>query len=151
MDWLTAETVIRAHIETQWASGAYAAIPLEFDNENGVYAERYVAVSIEGVYAEKTLYGSAGKRSSVEAGVIFFHAFTPTGSGKTEATGAVQAMTTMLELQTLGSGAIKLEGGAPPSPIEYGSEFDRGLPRAQPGGNYYRCSGSVPFVVIDSR
>ena len=150
MTWSDAEAAIRALIETQWPLSAYAAIPLEFDNENGVFSDRYMYVSVEGVYAEKSIYGGPGMRSSVEAGIVFFHAFVPTGSGKSQAIGAVQAMTAILELQTL-SGTIKLEGGAPPSPIEYGAEFDRGLPRAQPGGNYYRCSGSVPFVVIDSR
>jgi hypothetical protein len=25
---------------------------------------------------------------------------------------------------------------------------DRDLPRSQPGGMYFRCSGSVPFIVI---
>jgi len=150
MNWIDAEAVIRSHIETQWAASAYASMPLEFDNENGIYSDRYVFISVEGLYSEKSVYGSVGKRSSVEAGVVFFHAFIPTGSGKSEAIGAVQTMTEILELQTL-SGAIKLEGGAPPSPIEYGAEFDRGLPRAQPGGAYYRCSGSVPFIVTDSR
>lgn len=149
MLWTDAEAAIRTHIETQWVAGAYADVELVFDNENDPYGERYVFISIEGVYAEKWVFGSVGKRCSVEAGIVFIHAFVPTGSGKTEVNGIVQAMTSMLELQTL-SAQIKLEGGAPPSPVEYG-RFDRELLRTQPGGNYFRCSGSVPFSVYDAR
>lgn len=151
MIWTDAEAAIVAQIEAQWPSTAYASMPLVFENENALYETNYVAVFVEGVYAEKSIYGSVGKRSSVEAGIVFFHAFVPTGSGRHAALGAVQAMTTILELQTLGSGAIKLEGGTPPTPVEYGTEFDRALARSEPGGNYYRCSGSVPFIVTDTR
>lgn len=150
MLWNDAETAIRSQIETQWALSAYASMSLSWDNEVEPYAERYMAIMIEGIYAEKTIYGSVGKRSSVEAGIVFFHAFTPTGSGKSEAAGAVQTMTGILELRVL-SNDVRLEGGNPPSPVEHGSEIDRALPGTQPHGNYYRCSGSVPFIVIDTR
>lgn len=149
MLWNAAETAIRSLMETQWALGAYTNMPLVFENENTIYDDRYMAVSIEGVFAEKAMYGSAGHRLSVEAGIVFFHAFIPTGKGKSTAMGAVAAMTAILEYQVI-SNAIRLEGGAPPSPVAYGAD-DRELPNQQPGGNYFRCSGSVPFIVVDSR
>lgn len=147
MDWDDAEAAIRAHIEAGWADGSYAAIPLVFENETAPDSGVYMAVNIEGVYADKTIYGSAGKRSSIEGGIVFFHAFVPIGSGKGQAMGAVVALTQMLELQTIGTG-INLEGGNPPSPIDHGDSLE---PNPQPGGMYYRCSGSVPFIVIGTR
>lgn len=150
MDWDDAEALIRAHIEAGWAAGAYAAIPLLFENETAVAGADYstfLAVSIEGVYAEKTGYGSTGKRVSVEGGIVFFHCFVPKGRGKALATGPIVLMTQLLELQTVGTG-INLEGGAPPSPAAPGDDL---VPSGQPRGNYYRCSGSVPFMIIGSR
>lgn len=143
MTWSEAEAAIRTQIETQWALSSYSNLPLAWENENSAYSDRYMAVLIEGIFADKTIYGSAGKRMSIEGGIVFFHAFVPTGEGKTEARGAVEAMTGILELQTI-SDTIKLEGGNPPSPVE----ADVSIVRAQPGGNYYRCSGSVPFILI---
>lgn len=146
MDWHDAEAAIRAHVEAQWALSDHAAMPLVWENEQAAYATNYLAVLIEGTYADKTIYGSAGKRVSVEGGIVYFHAFVPIGTTKAAATAPVVAMTTILELQTIAS-AIRLEGGNPPSPVAEGPE----VPNEQPAGTYYRCSGSVPFIVIGAR
>jgi len=151
MNWPDAEAAIRAQIEAQWAAGPYSDLKLIWENETEDTSDRYMAVDIEGSYAEKTIYCSPGKRSSIEAGVVYFHAFTPIGKGKSLALSAVQAMAEILELQTLGGGAIKLDGANPPSPVESRSDRDWELARGQPGGMYYRCSGSVPFIVIGVR
>lgn len=147
MNWDAAEASIRAFIETAWAAGSYPSIPLVFENEGAATSDTYMAVNIEGIYADKSIYGSAGKRSSVEGGIVFFHCFVPTGWGKAAATGPVRALTQILELSTIDTG-INFEGGNPPSPVG----DDPMLPSPdQPGGNYYRCSGSVPFIVIGTR
>jgi hypothetical protein len=56
-------------------------------------------------------------------------------------------MTAALELQLV-STSIYLEGGNPPSPAE---AADVNIPGIQPGGVYYRVSGSVPFIVTGAR
>lgn len=147
MNWDDAEAALRSHIEAAWAAGSYASIPLVFENEPVDYGANYMAVTIEGTFAEKTIYGSAGKRSSIEGGIVFFHCFVPTGSGKAAATAPVRALTQMLELQSISS-VIDMDGGNPPSPADHGDPL---TPADQPGGNYYRCSGSVPFIVIGAR
>jgi hypothetical protein len=147
MTWTEAEAALRSFIVAQWASSGLAAdMPLAFENDVADYSERFMAIEIEGVWAEKTLYGGAGLRSSVQGGIVFLHAFVPTASGKAAAINAIDVLTRAIELQTL-SNVINLEGGAPPSPVAYG-DVDREIPAGQPGGNYYRCSGSVPFIVI---
>lgn len=147
MLWSAAEAAIRAHVETQWAQSAYAdTMPLVWENESEPASARYMALTIDGVYADKGIYGSSGKRLSVEGGIVFFHAFVPTGTGKAAASGPIDAMTAILELQTI-SGAIDLEGGNPPSPVS----DDPLRQTAQPGGNYYRCSGSVAFIIRGAR
>lgn len=150
MIWAEAEAAIRAEIETQWPQTAYAAMPLVWENEVAESAVgQYMAVDIEGVSSEKSIFGAPGKRFSVQDGVVFFHAFVPIGTGKAAALGAVQAMTSILELRALGVGAeIRIEGGATPSPVEARRDRDWELVnRGQPGGNYYRCSGSVAFIL----
>lgn len=148
MLWDEAEAAIQAHIEAQWLAGAYASVPLVWENTlpDGVPGT-FMAVTIEGVYADKGIYGGAGKRSSEEGGVVFFHAFVPSGTGKATASAMVVAMNTMLELQYVATG-IYLEGGSPPSPADPG---DINIPGAQPGGAFYRVSGSVPFILVGSR
>ena len=149
MIWPDAEAAIRSHIETQWALSTYAAImPLIWENDipSDHEPDQFIAVSIEGTYAEKTIFGSIGMRSSVEGGIAYFHAFVPVSTGKTTAVGAVYAMTAILELQTIQTD-IRLEGGNPPSPAEPTGRRDREIPISQPGGMYFRCSGSVPFIV----
>lgn len=147
MTWTEAEAALRAFVEAQWAaSGLASSMPLAFENTNADYGERFLFVSIEAVFAEKTVYGGSGKRSSVQGGIVYLHAFVPSGSGKVEAVNAVDVLTRAIELQTL-SNVINLEGGNPPSPVDYG---DLETPGAEPGGNFYRCSGSVPFIVIGS-
>jgi hypothetical protein len=150
MNWPEAEAAIRAEIETQWASTAFTAFSLAWQNEVEDFDDSYMAVDIDGVYAEKTIFGSPGKRSSIEAGIVYYHAFTPIGRGKALALAAVQAMTDILELRTL-SDVIKIDGANPPSPVEATGSRDREMPTQQPGGMYYRCSGSVPFIVIGNR
>lgn len=150
-NWLDAETAIRAQIEAEWAIGDFASMPLAWENENEGFGERYMAVNIEGHLADKTRIGSAGKRSSAEYGLVYFHAFTPTGSGKREAISAVLAMTGILELRTL-AGSVTLEGANPPSPVEARDARDLELPgNSQSGGSYFRCSGSVPFCLVSTR
>ena len=98
------------------------------------------------------LFRSVGTNASIEHGIVFFHAFVPTGTGKTLALQAAVAMASILELQTLGAGAIRIAGASPPSPVEVGAARDAELKTSQqPGGNYYRCSGSAPFIVISKR
>jgi hypothetical protein len=108
-----------------------------------------MGIYIEGTYAEKGLYGSVTKHSSIEAGIVFFHSFTPSGEGKAEAVSSVVTMSEILELKTI-SNVIDFEGANPPSPAIYGID-DKLLTNSQPGGNYYRCSGSVPFIVRGNR
>lgn len=139
------EASLRSYIEIQWALGAYAATELVWENEPEPDFPRYMSVYMEGTYAEKSGYGGAGKHASIEAGIIFFHSFTPSGEGKEEALKSIVTMGNILQLKTIGS-YIDLEGSNPPSPAIYGID-DRLLPNSQPGGNYYRCSGSVPFIV----
>lgn len=147
MLWADAEAAIEAHIREQWALTAYAAVPLAFEAIVPDPTERFVAISIEGTYADKSIYGSAGKRISIEGGIVFIHAFIPSNTGKREALQLVDAMTGILELQQL-TGGIALEGGNPPSPVD---QADPMVPGQQPGGAFYRCSGSVPFIVIGAR
>lgn len=152
MRWPDAETFLKNYITTQWALTAYAAtMPLVFENDaQAIYSHTYMFVAIEGVLAEKTIFGGPGMRSSVEVGIVFYHAFQADGTGQVTVVGAVDAMTQILELKSLSNSKIRLEGANPPSPAER-TEYDRELPRAQPGGSYYRCSGSTPFIVLDTR
>ena len=129
--------------------GRTPAVPLIWENTLDDPSDTMVAVAIEGIYAEKSIYGGAGKRTSIEAGIIFFHAFVPIGTNTVDCIGMVQTMTAMLELRAIAPG-INMDGGNPPSPVEFRLS-DRGVPAAQPAGNYYRCSGSVPFIVLDTR
>lgn len=147
MNWTDAVAALRAFIEAQWSgAGMAATMPLAFENEAGDYNGSFLAVSIEGVTVQKSLYGSEGMRSAVLFGVVFLNCFVPTGSGTGTAFAAIDALTAMLELRTIGT-AIKTDGGAPPSPVAYG-DTDRDIASSQPGGQFYRCSGSVPFIVI---
>lgn len=143
MNWLEAETAIRLHIETQWALSSYFNIPLVWENEEEIINDKYMMIEIEGIFSEKTIYGSVGKRSSVEFGIVFFHCFVPINSGKSAAIGPIISMNSILELQSVES-YIDLEGANPPSSAQSGSDA---ATQKQPGGNYYRCSGSVPFIV----
>lgn len=145
MTWDEVETSLRNHIETQWALGTYASTELVWENESEPDFPRYMSVYIEGTYSEKSGYGGTGKHASIEAGIIFFHSFVPSGEGKEEAIKSVVTMGNILQLRTIDN-FIDLEGSNPPSPAIYGTD-DRLLPNQQPGGNYYRCSGSVPFIV----
>jgi hypothetical protein len=70
MNWTQAETAIRNHVETQWALSSFANIPLVWENEDQNVEdipEPFVVLNIEGTYNDKTIYGSVGKRSSIEA------------------------------------------------------------------------------------
>lgn len=147
MNWVEAESALRLHIETQWALGSYSSMPLVWENENEPVSESYLAVNIEGTYSDKGIYGSVGKRVSVEAGMVFFHCFVPVGGGKQLAISPVVAMMDILELQTVAQ-FIDIDGANPPTPVHHGiDELDREIPIQQPRGNYYRCSGSVGFIV----
>jgi hypothetical protein len=150
MNWLSAHVALRAHIETEWAASPYATVPLVWENTLDDPTEQFIALTIEGTYAEKSIFGSPGLRSSIEAGVVFFHAFTPLGSGNTTCLDMVETMTTLLELRSIAPG-LNTDGGNPPTPIEPRSMLDRSVTLQQPNGNYYRCSGSVPFIVLDVR
>lgn len=151
MYWDAVESALKSHIETGWAGTAYAAVPLVFENDPpsdlAAGATSFVAIVIEGTFSEKGVYGGSGKRLSVEGGIVHYHCFVATGSEKATALARAVAMQAILELQVV-STAIKLDGGNPPSPVDYG---DPTVPNDQPGGNLYRCSGSVPFIVIASR
>lgn len=151
MDWDDALAAIRTHVETAWSAGALADVPLHWENEafDGPTPETYVEICVEGIYADKTIYGSVGKRRSIESGIVYIHAFYPTLAGTAGATRAVRLMTQLLELQAIGTdGAIRLDGGDPPTPVQHSTGA---VPTGQPEGNYYRVSGAVPFIVIGTR
>ena len=141
-----AEAVIRAHIETQWAAGAYSAMPLVFEAEKPPASDSYVAVIVDGIRGQGSLYGGTGKRFTIEDGIVFIHAFVPQGAGKAAASGPVRVLSSILELQTVGTG-INMDKANPPSPVGYGNDL---VDTAQPAGSFYRVSGSVPFVVIST-
>jgi hypothetical protein len=146
MLWDEAESEIRSHIETYWTLSPHAAIKLVFENEIADGSDSYMIVNIEGTFPEKYPYGGPGSRCNIEHGIVFYHCFAPAGAGKQAALGPVQALQSILELQTVAD-MIKLEGANPPSAAE---QSDNLLPDRQPGGNYYRVSGSVPFFLIGS-
>ncbi len=151
MNWTDAETAIRSYVETQWALGSFANLPLIWENEDENVKdspESFMMLNIEGTFSDKGYYGSSGKHSSIEAGIIFYHAFVPIGSGKKSATGPVVSMGDILQLKTI-SQFIDLEGSNPPSPVyAKRDELDREIQnQQQPMGNYFRCSGSVPFII----
>lgn len=150
MDWASAEATLVSYVEAQWAASAYASIPLIWENTLDDPAATFVSATIEGTYTEATVYGSSGKRCVIRAGVVFFHAFTPVGSGRTTAVAMVDTLVRAIELQSIADG-LNTDGGNPPSPVEVRSLYDRSLPLPQPQGDYFRCSGSVPFIVIDTR
>ena len=142
MDWDAAESSIKSHIETQWSLSSYASVKLFWENEDWIEGTKeFMYVDIQGLMAEKTIFGSSGKRMAIDHGIVFFHAFVEKGIGKTLALKRIVALTRILELQSIAS-VIDLEGGNPPSPIE-----DDELVAGKPGGRYFRCSGSVPFIV----
>jgi hypothetical protein len=144
--WDEAEAALQAHIETQWAMSAFASIQLVFENEVGELPESYIFIDIQGTFPEKYPYGAVGSRCNIEHGIIFYHCFVPAGTGKQAAVRPARALQTVLELQTVAD-VIKIEGANPLSPAE---QSDNLLPDRQPGGNYYRVSGSVPFFLIGS-
>jgi len=146
MNWPEAEAAIRLVIETEWALTPYAAtMPLAWEAETDVAEDQFVYITIEGTFGDKTIYGGVGKRSSIEAGLVFYHAFVPTGTGKDLALNAVNAISNILQLRVIESD-IRVDGANPPSPIEMTP--DREMPRTQPSGMFYRCSGSVSFLVL---
>lgn len=154
MYWDEVEDDLKAYVAAQWALSAYVStFPLVYENETQMASHSdFILIHIEGTFVEKTIYGSVGKRSSIEGGIVFFHCFGETGKGKKRILQPIIAMTQILELRQISS-FIDLEGANPPTPV-YSSqdELDRLLPSvAQPEGNYYRCSGSVPFIVRSSR
>lgn len=144
-----AMTAIRSHIETGWAASAYAAIPLLWANE---YTDRrrmdsFVYLSIDGNGSDKTIFGGTGLRVSQEYGIVYFSAFVKEGTGTATATGMVDTLTALLELQVIDT-AIHMDGANPASPAD---PTEITVPNKQPGGIYYRVSGSVPFNVISTR
>ena len=141
-----AEAAIRAHIEERWAASAYAAMPLVFEAETPPASDYYIAVMIDGIRGEGSLYGTAGKRFTIEDGIVFYHAFVPQGLGKAAASVPVRLMGTILELQVIDTG-INMDKANPPSPVGYGNDL---VDSAQPAGSFYRVTGSVPFVVIST-
>ena len=147
MLWSDAEAAIRAYIETQWALTAYGMIPLVWENEIAPPQSTFIIMTIEGVFPEKTIFGTTGKRESIEHGLVFYHCFVPTGAGKQTALQPVVAMTGILQLTPIAAG-LNFAGANPPSPVERGEATDAFITSAQPAGVYYRCSGSVPFILI---
>lgn len=147
MTFADAKAAIRAHIATQWAAGAYADVAVLWENESPeqVY-DRFVFVSIDGVDARKTVYGAAGKRMSKEDGIVFIHAFVPQGIGTSLPDALVGTMTAALELRVIPTG-VNMDGANPQSHADLGDTLTPGM---QPGGNYYRVTGSVPFFVIST-
>lgn len=145
-----AMAAIRSHVETGWAASAYAAVPLIWANE---YSDpttdlaSFVYVSIEGNGSDKTVIGSTGLRVSQEYGIVYYSAFVPEGSGATTATAMVDTIAGLLELQAIAT-EIKMDGADPASPAD---PTEVTVPNMQPGGAYYRVSGSVPFNVISTR
>ncbi len=147
MLWSDAEAAIRTYVETAWALSAYHQIPLVWENEIAPPQTTFIVMTIEGVFPEKTIFGTAGKRESIEHGLVFYHCFVPTGTGKQAASRPVDAMTGILQLTPIAAG-LNFAGANPPSPVERGEATDASITAAQPAGVYYRCSGSVPFILI---
>lgn len=147
MYWHEAEATIQDYIRTQWALTNFAHVPLQFENDPDSKADLFVYITVEGTFAEKSVYGSTGKRFSDELGHVFLHVFGPAGSGKLGLVEMVVTLSNFLELRSLDTG-LMMEGANPPSPIMNADQTQNGT---QPGGNYYRCSGSVPFRLIGSR
>lgn len=151
MKWADADTAIRSAIETGWAASVYAAIPLVWENEVAVKANTFVSIEIVGAWSEKTGYGSTGKRSSQEGGVIVIYAFAPLHRGKTQVLAMVATLVELLELTRIGSGGqIAIEGAMPPMPVET-IQADQSVPRQSPGGMYFRYGVAIPFQVFDAR
>jgi hypothetical protein len=142
MNWDAAEAAIKAYAEAQWALSAFASVKLFWENETWIEGQdRFLYLDIQAVFSEKSIFGSATKRMSIEHGLVFIHAFTEQGVGKQPALQMLVAMNQILEIKSISS-VIDLEGAAPPSPVESDS-----LIAGKPGGNYFRCSSSVPFIV----
>lgn len=143
-------TAIRSHVETAWATGAYADTPLVWANE---YPDRtvdlasFVYLSVEGNGSDKTMFGTSGKRVSQEYGLVYFSVFVPEGTGTATATAMADVLIAALELQAIAS-EIKMDGANPPSPAD---PTEVTVPGQQPGGAYYRVSASVPFNLISTR
>jgi hypothetical protein len=145
-----AETAIRTYVEEQWALSAFASIRLVFENETVPDEDTYMVINIEGTFPEAGPYGTKTDTENthlyVPHGLVFYHCFAPTGRGKLAAASPVRALQNILELQTVAD-VIKILGANPPSAAE---QSDNLLPDKQPGGNYYRVTGSVPFFLIGS-
>lgn len=144
--WDAAEDAIRSHIETQWALSSFSNVTLVFENERVGSNDTFIFIDIQGTFPEKWVYGDVNSRLYIEGGIVYFHCFAPSGQGKRGALRPVDALKRILELQTVAD-VIKLEGANPPTPAE---QSDNLLPNIQPGGNYYRVSASVPFILIGS-
>ncbi len=147
MFWDEAETAIRAYIELQWALTSFAAIPLSFENEFNPNSDRYMLVNIEGSFSDKSIFGPEGSRISQEYGMVYYHSFGKEGVGKLATLSPCVAMANLLELRVLQE-TIYLDGANPPSPAQ---TADLLVPDGQPSGQYYRCSGSVPFLLLGAR
>jgi hypothetical protein len=142
MNWAEAEANIKTYVEAQWAISSFSSVKLFWENLDWIIGkDRFLYISIEAVFSEKTIFGSISKRMSVEHGIVFIHSFTEKGVGKQPALQMLVTMNQILEIKTISS-VIDLEGSAPPSPVE-----DDSLVAGKPGGNYFRCSSSVPFIV----
>ena len=59
----------------------------------------------------------------------------------------VDTLAALLELQVIQT-AVHMDGADPASPAD---PTEVTVPNMQPGGAYYRVSGSVPFNVISTR
>lgn len=145
MLWDAAEVAIKNYITTAWASSAYASTPLVWENDT-LPDERlgYVIVTIEGIPSagEGSMFG--GTHLAVDAGIVFYHSFGPSGGGKAAVLSPAVTMGTLLQYQII-STDIKFDKANPPSPAD---TDDNLVPNGQPGGNYYRVSGSCPFIVV---
>ncbi len=148
MLWDEAEKEIRTFIEIGWAASSFAAIPLVWENQIAPPESTFIEMTVVSTFAEKSIFGTTGHRISIEHGLVFYHCFVPTGTGKQTALQPVVAMTGILQLQTIGPGTVNFAGANPPSPVERGEAADAFITSAQPAGVYYRCSGSVPFILI---
>ncbi len=149
MLWSEAEAAIRSFVETAWAMTAFSSIPLVWENEISPPQSTFIVLDIAGVFAEGSIFGTTGKRLSIQRGLVFFHAFVPTGTGKLAALQQVVTMAGLLQLQTIGPGVINFNVANKISPVESGESADASITAAQPAGVYYRCSGSVPFILIN--
>ena len=148
MNWAEAEEYITDYIRTQWISCPYgSAVQLIFEGEPTVPVVPFIVVNITGVSSDKSIWGSAGKRFSLEHGIVFYHAFVESNSGKRFPLDLICKMGDILQMQVLNS-SINMQGSFPPYPVTNSGPQDHRVENMKIDGMLLKCSGSVPFTLL---